>query len=73
VINNAPNELHNEERCGAIHPACNHDINRLFTLPPGVPAEWVAVMRKAFDVTFTDSEFQADIEKARAVLLRISI
>ena len=50
-----------------------NDINRLFTLPPGVPAERVAAMRKAFDATFADSEFQADVEKARVVLRRIPI
>ena len=50
-----------------------NDINRLFTLPPGVPADRVAAMRKAFDATFADPEFQADIEKARVVLRRISV
>ena len=30
-------------------------------------------MRKAFDATFADPEFQADIEKARVVLRRISV
>jgi tripartite-type tricarboxylate transporter receptor subunit TctC len=45
-----------------------NDITRLFTLPPGVPVYGVAAMRKAFDVTFTDPEFQAIIEKTRAVL-----
>jgi tripartite-type tricarboxylate transporter receptor subunit TctC len=50
-----------------------NDINRLFTLPPGVPAERVAAMRKAFDATFADPEFQADIEKARVVLRRIPV
>ena len=50
-----------------------NDINRLFTLPAGVPAERVAAMRKAFDATFADPEFQADIEKARVVLRRIPI
>ena len=50
-----------------------NDINRLFTLPPGVPAERIAAIRKAFDATFADPEFQADIEKARVVLRRISV
>jgi tripartite-type tricarboxylate transporter receptor subunit TctC len=50
-----------------------NDINRLFTLPAGVPADRVAAMRKAFDATFADPEFQADIEKARVVLRRISV
>ena len=50
-----------------------NDINRLFTLPPGVPAERVAAMSKAFDATFNDAEFQAEIEKARVVLRPISV
>ncbi|MGH7818086.1 MAG: Bug family tripartite tricarboxylate transporter substrate binding protein, partial [Candidatus Binatia bacterium] len=50
-----------------------NDINRLFTLPPGVPAERVAAMRKAFDATFNDAEFQAEVEKARVVLRPISV
>ena len=46
-----------------------NDINRLFTLPSGVPAERVAAMRKVFDVPFTHPEFHADVEKAdRAAL-----
>jgi tripartite-type tricarboxylate transporter receptor subunit TctC len=50
-----------------------NDINRLFTLPPGVPADRVTAMRKAFDATFNDPEFQADIDKARVVLRRIPV
>ena len=50
-----------------------NDINRLFTLPPGVPAERVAAMRKAFNATFNDAEFQAEVEKARVVLRPISV
>jgi tripartite-type tricarboxylate transporter receptor subunit TctC len=50
-----------------------NDINRLFSLPPGVPADRVAALRKAFDATFTDPEFQADVEKARVVLRPISV
>jgi tripartite-type tricarboxylate transporter receptor subunit TctC len=50
-----------------------NDINRLFTLPPGVPADRVAAMRKAFDATFNDPEFLTDVEKTRVVLRRISI
>jgi len=33
-----------------------------FALPPGVPAERVAVMRKAFHDTMNDPEFQAEIK-----------
>ncbi|PYJ68215.1 MAG: hypothetical protein DME76_13050 [Verrucomicrobia bacterium] len=50
-----------------------NDINRLFTLPPGIPSERVAAMRKAFDATFADADFQGEIEKARVVLRRISV
>jgi tripartite-type tricarboxylate transporter receptor subunit TctC len=50
-----------------------NDINRLFSLPPGVPADRVAALRKAFDATFTDPEFQADVEKARVVLRPIAV
>jgi tripartite-type tricarboxylate transporter receptor subunit TctC len=50
-----------------------NDINRLFTLPPGVPADRVAAMRKAFDATFNDPEFQADVEKTKVMLRRISV
>ena len=50
-----------------------NDINRLFALPPGVPADRVSAMRKAFDATFNDPEFMADVEKTRVVLRRISV
>jgi len=50
-----------------------NDINRLFTLPPGVPAARVAAVRKAFDQTFTDADFQAEVEKARVVIRPISV
>ena len=50
-----------------------NDINRLFTLPPGVPSDRVAALRKAFDATFNDPEFQADVDKARVVLRPISV
>jgi tripartite-type tricarboxylate transporter receptor subunit TctC len=34
-----------------------------FALPPGVPAERVAVMRRAFQDTMNDPEFQAEIKR----------
>ena len=34
-----------------------------FALPPGVPADRVAIMRKAFDDTMKDPEFQAEMKK----------
>ena len=50
-----------------------NDINRLFTLPPGVPAERVQALRQAFDATFNDGEFKAEVAKARMVLRPISV
>jgi tripartite-type tricarboxylate transporter receptor subunit TctC len=50
-----------------------NDINRLFTLPPGVPAERVQALRQAFDATFNDAEFKAEVAKARMVLRPISV
>jgi len=50
-----------------------NDINRLFTLPPGVPAERVEALRQAFGATFNDPEFKADVAKARLVLRPISV
>jgi len=39
------------------------EMGRPFVLPPGVPAERVAVLRKAFDATMADKAFIADAEK----------
>ena len=50
-----------------------NDINRLFTLPPGVPAERVEALRQAFDATYNDPEFKAEVAKARLVLRPISV
>src|SRR5688572_2151079 len=50
-----------------------NDINRLFTLPPGVPADRVEALRHAFDATFNDPEYKADVAKARLVLRPISV
>ena len=35
-----------------------------FALPPGVPADRVAIMQRAFQDTMNDPEFQADMIKA---------
>jgi len=40
-------------------------VNRPFLLPPGVPAERVALMRKAFMETMTDPELLADAAKQK--------
>jgi tripartite-type tricarboxylate transporter receptor subunit TctC len=38
---------------------------RPYLMPPGVPADRVAAMRKAFTDTFKDPEFLAEAEKRR--------
>ena len=38
-------------------------FSRPFILPPGVPAERVALLRKAFMETIADPELQADAKK----------
>jgi tripartite-type tricarboxylate transporter receptor subunit TctC len=50
-----------------------NDINRLFTLPRDVPADRVEALRRAFDATFNDPEFKAEVAKARLVLRPISV
>ena len=41
------------------------EVGRSFLAPPGVPAERVAILRKAFDDTMKDPELLAEIEKAK--------
>jgi tripartite-type tricarboxylate transporter receptor subunit TctC len=41
------------------------EAGRPFAAPPGVPAERVAALRRAFDATLGDLEFRADAEKAQ--------
>jgi len=40
------------------------EIGRPIALPPGVPAERVAVLREAFDATLKDADFLAEAQKA---------
>jgi tripartite-type tricarboxylate transporter receptor subunit TctC len=40
------------------------ELGRPFIAPPGVPAERIAALRRAFDATMQDPEFVADAEKA---------
>jgi tripartite-type tricarboxylate transporter receptor subunit TctC len=47
-------------------------MGRPFVAPPGVPAERVAVLRKAFMDTLTDKEFLADAEKAKLEINPVS-
>lgn len=37
-------------------------LGRPYLMPPGVPAERVAIMRQAFIDTFNDAEFRADVD-----------
>ncbi len=41
------------------------EVGRAFLAPPGVPADRVALLRKAFDETMKDPELLAEIEKAK--------
>ncbi len=41
------------------------EVGRSFLAPPGVPADRVAVLRKAFDETMSDPELLGEIEKAK--------
>jgi tripartite-type tricarboxylate transporter receptor subunit TctC len=43
-------------------------LGRPLVMPPGVPADRVAAMRKALADTFTDPEFQAEAEKAGLIV-----
>src|SRR5262249_376354 len=38
---------------------------RPFAAPPGVPADRLAALRRAFDATLADGEFRADADKAQ--------
>ncbi|MEA2904449.1 MAG: hypothetical protein QOI12_1836 [Alphaproteobacteria bacterium] len=45
---------------------------RSFVMPPGTPAEQVAILRKAFDETVKDPQFLADAEKSKLSITPIS-
>lgn len=42
-----------------------YQVLRLYVLPPGTPSERTEILRKAFQETMKDSEFRAEMEKAR--------
>ena len=46
--------------------ASGGEVGRSFLAPPGVPADRVAALRRAFDAMMNDKEFIADVEKAKA-------
>jgi len=48
------------------------EMGRPFFAPPGVPAERVEILRRAFDATATDPEFLADAEKQKVELFPIT-
>jgi tripartite-type tricarboxylate transporter receptor subunit TctC len=41
------------------------EAGRPFAAPPGVPAERIAALRRAFEATLVDPDFRADAEKAQ--------
>ena len=42
-----------------------YPILRLYTLPPGTPKDRVEILRRAFEQTMRDSEFNAEMEKSK--------
>jgi hypothetical protein len=44
------------------------EFGRPFVAPPGVPANRVAILRKAFDESFKDPLFLADVERSKLEL-----
>jgi tripartite-type tricarboxylate transporter receptor subunit TctC len=48
------------------------EMGRPFFAPPGVPADRVAILRRAFDATSRDRDFLADVDKQKAELFPIS-
>jgi len=47
-------------------------MGRPFLAPPGVPAERLALLRKAFMATLEDREFLAEAEKLNLEISRVS-
>ena len=48
------------------------EMGRPFFAPPGVPADRIAILRRAFDATTKDPEFIADVEKQKVELFPIT-
>ena len=44
----------------------SEQVGRAFLAPPGIPAERVAIMRKAYDDTMQDPELLAEIAKTNS-------
>lgn len=47
-------------------------LGRPFAAPPDVPADRVAILRKAFDITIKDANFVADMTKSKRELTPVS-
>ena len=63
VVELASNEA---DRAMLAFYASGGEVGRSFLAPPGVPADRVTALRRAFDAMMTDKEFIADVEKAKA-------
>ena len=48
------------------------EAGRPFAAPPGVPADRLAALRRAFDATLADGEFRADADKAQLEILPLT-
>ena len=49
-----------------------YEFQRPFVAPPGVPEDWLEVLRKGFTATFKDPEFLAEAEKSKLYLDYVS-
>src|SRR5258705_5568259 len=48
------------------------EAGRPFAAPPGVPADRLAALRRAFDATLADAEFRADADKAQLEIVPLN-
>lgn len=55
-----------EDRTLLAFYASGGEVGRSFFAPPGVPADRVTALRRAFDAMMKDKDFIADVEKAKA-------
>jgi tripartite-type tricarboxylate transporter receptor subunit TctC len=47
-------------------------LGRPYALPPGVPADRAAILRRAFTATMTDPEFLAEVERTKLEITAVS-
>jgi tripartite-type tricarboxylate transporter receptor subunit TctC len=65
----APSLARNDEERKILTAIVNaSEVGTAFMAPPGVPADRVALLRRAFDATMKDPEFIADAEKMKLTL-----